>query len=145
MSEVEEFLSIAEEEAIIDAIRVAEKNTSGEIRVHIESSSEIEPLERAKEIFHLLKMDNTKRDNAVLFYVAVKTHRFAIFGDKGIHKVVPPNFWESIIDILQVHFKKGAFAQGLVDGILKAGEQLKLHFPLEIGDRNELNDSISKG
>ncbi|WP_343330875.1 TPM domain-containing protein [Polaribacter staleyi] len=145
MSKVEAFLSPEEEQEIISAIRVAEKNTSGEIRVHIEASTEMEHDKRALEVFHLLKMNNTKDDNAVLIYVAVKDKKFVIYGDKGINKVVPTGFWNTTKDVMQTHFKNGDFKQGLVDGILKAGEELQTHFPWQIDDENELSNEISKG
>ncbi|MEZ4791994.1 MAG: TPM domain-containing protein [Gelidibacter sp.] len=145
MSKIEDFLSADEEKQIIEAIRIAEKNTSGEIRVHIEKTSKIDVYERALEVFHLLKMDNTKLQNGVLIYVAVEDRNFVIFGDEGINNVVDDDFWDSTKNIMQGHFKRGHFKQGLVDGILKAGKQLETFFPWETGDKNELPDDISKG
>ena len=145
MSKVEAFLTKEEEQEIISAIRVAEKNTSGEIRVHIEASTEKNHDERALEVFHLLKMNNTKDENAVLIYVAVNDKKFVVYGDKGINNVVPKDFWNSTKDVMQNHFKKGDFKQGIVDGILKAGEELQEHFPWQIDDENELSNEISKG
>lgn len=145
MSKIEDFLSNKEEEEIIEAIRTAEHNTSGEIRVHIEKASKTDHFDRALEVFHLLKMDNTKEQNGVLIYVAVEDKAFVIYGDKGINDVVPDNFWNSTKDLIQEHFKKGNFKQGLVDGILKAGEVLEQYFPWQKGDVNELSDDISKG
>ena len=113
MSKVEDFLSKEEEQEIIDAIRFAELNTSGEIRVHIEKSSKTDHFNRALEVFHYLKMDNTKEQNGVLFYVAVADKTFVIYGDKGINDVVPKDFWDSTKDIAQSYFKSGNFKQGL--------------------------------
>ena len=145
MSIVEDFLTDKEEQEIIEAIRTAEDNTSGEIRVHIERSTKLDSFDRAMEVFHLLKMDNTKLENGVLIYVAVDDKNFVIYGDRGINDVVPNNFWDSTKDIMVSHFKKGDFKQGLVEGVLKAGEELQKHFPWEHMDRNELPDNISKG
>lgn len=145
MSNVEDFLSDKEEQEIIDAIRKAEQNTSGEIRVHIERTSKADIFDRAVEVFHFLKMDNTKLENGVLIYVAIDDKNFVIFGDKGINEVVPDNFWDSTKDIMVSHFKNGHFKQGLVEGVLKAGEELQKHFPWEHLDKNELPDNISKG
>ena len=83
--------------------------------------------------------------NGVLIYVAVEDKTFVIYGDKGINDVVPDNFWDSTKDIMQSHFKDGNFKQGLIDGILKAGQQLEKHFPWIHGDINELPNDISKG
>ena len=145
MSKVEDFLTAVEEQEIIAAIRDAEKNTSGEIRVHIERNSNLDASERAMELFHYLKMDNTKLQNAVLIYVAVEDRAFAIYGDKGINDVVPKDFWNSTKNKIEGHFKTKNFEQGLIDGILDAGEQLKKHFPYTNLDTNELSNNISKG
>lgn len=145
MSQVEDFLSKEDEQEIINAIKIAEENTSGEIRVHIESTTEKKHFDRALEVFHQLKMTNTKDANGVIIYVAVKDHKFVIYGDEGINNVVPDNFWNSTKDTIQNHFIKGNFKQGLIDGILKAGEELKKHFPWQEDDENELSNEISKG
>jgi len=145
MSKVEDFLSAKDEEEVVEAIRMAEKATSGEIRVHIEKShGELDIFERAIEVFHLLKMDNTKQENGVLFYVAIENRDFVIYGDKGINDVVPNDFWESTKDAIVAQFKAGYYKQGLIDGILKAGEQLNKHFPWSEDNTNELSNTISK-
>lgn len=145
MSEIEEFLSSEEEQKVIEAIRVAENETSGEIRVHIENHSTKHCLDHAKEVFYLLHMDKTQEKNGVLFYVAVHTHQFAIIGDKGIDDKVPDNFWKEVKDIVTKEFSKGNKADGLVMGILAAGRKLKQFFPYKTDDKNELSDEISKG
>ncbi|GEM56179.1 hypothetical protein FB1_24000 [Flavobacterium branchiophilum NBRC 15030 = ATCC 35035] len=107
MSKVEDFLSKEEEQAIVDAICRAEKNTSGEIRVHIESKTTLNPMQRAIEVFNKLEMYQSAAANAVLIYVAVVDKKFAICGDKGINEVVPPDFWESTKNAMAEQFKQG--------------------------------------
>ena len=145
MSKVEDFLSAKEEQEIVEAILRAERNTSGEIRVHIESHTRLNHFDRAKEVFHLLKMDNTKEENGVLLYFAVNDKKFAICGDKGIDRVVPDNFWETTKEAIQGHFENGKFKEGIIAGILKAGNELESHFPWMHGDKNELSNEVSKG
>lgn len=144
MSKVEDFLSVEEEQEIVLAIRQAERNTSGEIRVHIEKTSHTSHYNRTLEVFRMLKMFNTKQQNAVLIYVAVEDHKFVIYGDRGIDAVVPKNFWDATKEIMQKHFKKGNFKQGIVEGVLKTGQELKVHFPWNQGDSNELSNEVSK-
>ena len=145
MSRVEDFLSPADEQEIVQAILNAERKTSGEIRVHIESHSRSDHFERAKEVFHLLKMNNTKDENGVVIYVAVNDRKFAIYGDRGIDKVVPEKFWDTTKDAIEAHFKIGHYKDGIIDGVLMAGQQLETFFPWQHGDTNELSDEISKG
>jgi len=141
----EDFLTQQEEQEIIKAISQAEKNTSGEIRVHIENHTEKPPLERAQEVFHILEMNNTTHRNGVLFYVGVSDHTFAIIGDEGINKVVENDFWDCTKDTVIDLFKEKRFKEGLVAGILKAGERLQKFFPFENDDTNELSNEISRG
>lgn len=145
MSKVEDFLTAQEEQEIVEAIQTAEKNTSGEIRVHIEKTTSIDAFDRALEVFHLLNMNETKLKNGVLIYLAVKDKSFVICGDEGINDLVENDFWDTTKDAMLAHFKKGDFKQGLIDGILKAGNQLKAYFPYQEGDENELSNEISKG
>lgn len=145
MSKVENFLTQEEELAIVEAIRMAEKKTSGEIRVHIEKTTSKVPFDRALEVFHELRMDETQLQNGVLIYLAVADKKFVICGDKGINDLVADDFWDTTKEIMKNHFKNGNFKQGLIDGILIAGEQLKKYFPWQDGDTNELSNEISKG
>lgn len=145
MSRVEDFLTTSEEEEIVAAIRQAERYTSGEIRVHIEGSLQDDIMKHTREIFHLLKMDNTRERNGVLIYIAVNAHRFCIYGDEGINKVVPANFWDSTRDRMQGYFRKNAMKEGIIEGVLSAGEQLQKYFPWSHDSGNELSDELSKG
>lgn len=144
MSRVEAFLTAEEELEIVRAILEAEKDTSGEIRVHIESHTRLDPMERAKQLFHKLKMDNTKQENGVLIYVAVNDRKFAICGDRGIDKVVPTDFWITTKDVIKKEFAKGEFKNGIIEGVRMAGKELMAHFPWEHGDTNELSNEVSK-
>ncbi|WP_310380080.1 TPM domain-containing protein [Flavobacterium sp.] len=145
MSKVEDFLTKEEESAVVEAIRLAEKNTSGEIRVHIEKTTSIDAYDRAMEVFHELKMDETQLKNGVLIYLAVKDKNFVICGDKGINELVPADFWDCTRDAMVAQFKLGNYKQGLINGILNAGEQLQKYFPFEDDDTNEISNEISKG
>src|SRR5690554_4993836 len=128
---------------IINAIKEAELNTSGEIRVHIEKECPEDVLDRAAFIFEKLKMHKTKLRNGVLFYLAVKDRKFAILGDAGINARVPEGFWDEVKELMVAHFKNGELAKGLEEGIKMAGEQLKTYFPWQKDDVNELSDEIS--
>ena len=145
MSKVEDFLTKEEEQAVVNAIGMAEKETSGEIRVHIEKTTSIDAFDRALEVFHLLEMEKTHLKNGVLIYVAIQDKSFVICGDEGINDLVENDFWDTTKEVMVAHFKNGNFIQGLIDGITKAGEQLKRYFPYEEGDTNELSNEISKG
>lgn len=139
------FFSQEQEKVILLAIRGAELDTSGEIRVHIENSCSGDVLDRAANIFDKLQMQKTQLRNGVLIYLAVENRKFAILGDAGINAVVPENFWDDIKLTMLSHFREGKFTEGLVEAISRAGEQLKKHFPFQKDDVNELPDDLSFG
>lgn len=137
------FFSKEQQAQILASVKQAEKETSGEIRVHIESSSKADVLDRAAWLFNKLGMSKTAERNGVLFYLAVEDRKFAIIGDAGINSKVPAGFWDEVSQLLGANFKEGKFTEGLSAGILKAGDQLKKYFPYREDDVNELPDEIS--
>ncbi len=141
-----ENFSEAHRQVIKEAIKEAELNTSGEIRVHLENHCKTENvLDRASQVFAMLKMHQTEQRNGVLVYMAVKDHKFAIIGDAGINAKVEEDFWNITKDKMLEHFKNGDLVEGLKTGILCAGERLSEFFPYQSDDSNELSDDISFG
>jgi uncharacterized membrane protein len=138
-------LTKEQQSQIITSIEEAELQTSGEVKVHIEPYCKTEPMQRALQVFDKLELYHTKQRNGVLFYMAFEDHKFAILGDKGIHEKVGQNFWDSTKELMADYFKKGEIAKGLSEGIKMAGEQLKVHFPYQSDDTNELGNDISFG
>lgn len=140
-----DFLSESQRKQIVDAIKQAELNTSGEIRVHLDKKCSEDVLDRAAYWFEKLQMHKTEQRNGVLFYLAYEDRKFAVLGDAGINQKVPADFWDSIKDQMVAEFKEGRFADGLANGIIASGQQLKTHFPYQSDDVNELSDDISFG
>ena len=139
-------LTPEQQQQLIAAIRQAEHETSGEIRVHLEAKCpEVDPVQRAIEVFRHLGMHQTKQQNGVLFYVAHEDRKFAILGDSGIDANVPAGFWDSTKDLMRQHFAQNDYVTGLSRGIEQAGQQLKQYFPSVDDDQNELSDEISLG
>jgi uncharacterized membrane protein len=137
------FFTSNQKEEIKLAIQQAELNTSGEIRVHIESKCKEDVLDRAAFLFRKLEMHNTEQRNGVLIYLAVNSRKFAIIGDSGINQLTPDDFWDQIKEMMRENFVEGNFTNGLIKGIEQVGESLKEFFPYEKGDINELPDDIS--
>lgn len=140
-----DFFNSEEQKLIIDAIRTAEQNTNGEIRVHIEPTCSGDVYLRAQQVFDELKMFETEARNGVLFYIAYQTHQLSILGDKGIHEKVGQHFWEHEKNLLIEHFKRNAYAEGLCKAIALAGEKLQSYFPKTVGNPDELSNDISFG
>jgi uncharacterized membrane protein len=139
------FFTKEEKELIRSAVKEAELNTSGEIRVHLDNHCREDVMDRAAWWFGRLKMHKTEQRNGVLFYLAVRDHKFAILGDAGINAVTPEDFWDSIKEHMAEQFSQGKFSEGLKEGILMSGKALKEHFPHQEDDVNELSDEISFG
>ncbi len=142
---VKDFFTEEQKEGIKESIMMAELDTSGEIRVHIDDRCKTDSIDRARFWFKKLNMHRTELRNGVLFYLALKDRKFAIIGDEGIDKKVPDDFWDNIKNALLIDFREGNFAEGLCNGVDMAGHQLKKHFPYQKGDINELSDEISFG
>jgi uncharacterized membrane protein len=141
----ENFFSDEQKAQIKWAIQEAEKQTSGEIRLHLEKRCDEDVLDHAAFIFEKLEMHKTKLRNGVLLYVSFEDHKLAILGDAGINAKVPKGFWDEIKNHLVNSFREGNYTGGLCDGIIMAGEQLKAHFPWQANDVNELSNDISYG
>lgn len=140
------FLSKEEEKTIVSAIKEAELNTSGEVRVHLEPRCKAEdPVIRAKEVFAELGMNDTDLKNGVIVYVATKDQKMAIWGDEGIHEKVGQKFWEEEIKLMRKYFQANDYESGLRDAVLQVGKKLKQFFPYQKDDTNELSDDISYG
>ena len=137
------FFTKEQKEDIKFAIKDAELDTSGEIRVHIELNCDGDPIERALYVFKRLKMNQTEYHNGVLIYLAVSSRKFAIIGDEGINSIVPDDFWEEIKTNTLINFRKEEFSKGIITSVKMVGKKLKTHFPHQRNDVNELNDDIS--
>jgi uncharacterized membrane protein len=142
----EDFFSDKEKEQIVAAIRQAEKRTSGEVRVFVESRCRfMNPLNRAAEIFFGLKMDKTDDRNGVLVYIAIKDKQLAVFGDEGIHQRVGEKFWQTEVEKMIELFKGQNYGDGLAGIVTEIGNALHQHFPYTDDDKNELPDNIVFG
>ena len=139
------FLDDTQKQAILDAIVSAEKGSSAEIRVHLDSMCLGNPVTAAVKQFSKLDMQNTADRNGVLIYVAYKSRKCAIVGDEGINNVVPINFWDDCYALMTSHFKSNDFGGGIAAATYKVGEKLKEFFPYKEDDVNELSDEISFG
>lgn len=138
-----EFLAQIDQPRVVEAIRSAENETSGEIRVHVQPRAGGGDLRTvAERTFERLGMTKTEARNGVLLFIAAEENRFVILGDKGIDEKVPAGFWDDIAAKLTIHFKNGEFTEGIVEAVAAAGEHLKVFFPRAAGDVNELSDEI---
>lgn len=141
------FFSADETERILAAIQSAERRTSGEVRIFVESHCRfVDATDRAAEIFFQLKMDETEQRNGTLLYVAVRDHQVAVFGDAGIHEKVGQQYWEKEVAKMLHQFRSQNLADGMVECINDIGEALQAHFPFNRDtDKNELPDEIVFG
>lgn len=142
-----DFFSEDEKQRILESIRRSEKNTSGEIRVYVESRCRfVNPLDRAAEVFWGLKMDQTEERNAVLVYVAMRDHQYAVFGDEGIYRKLGEEFWKERVARMNNRFTQNQVAEAIIEVIADIGAALNHHFPYNNDtDKNELPDEIVFG
>jgi uncharacterized membrane protein len=142
-----DFFTQEEQQQLVDAIQKAELQTSGEVRIFVESKCRyVDALDRAKEIFFNLKMNETAERNGTLIYVAVKDKQAAVLGDEGIHQKVGQKYWEDVVNKMLMQFRNQKLADGICQGIHDLGEALKFYFPYNSStDKNELPDEIVFG
>lgn len=147
MAQKRSFFSAAEEKKILESIRSAESNSSGEIRVFAESRCKTaDPLIRASAVFKELGMQQTQGRNAVLIYVASKDHKYAVYGDEGIYTQFGSSFWNGKVQGFREHFRTLPLAAAICQVILETGQTLKEKFPYQGNDdTNELPDEIAFG
>ena len=139
-----EFIAALDQPRITTAIGAAERETSGEIRVHIQPKATGGDVRYvAERTFERLGMTKTALRNGVLLFIASEENSFVILGDKGIDEKVPGGFWDEIAGMLTIRFRNGEFTEGIVEAITAAGQQLKTYFPRAEDDVNELSDEIN--
>jgi uncharacterized membrane protein len=140
------FFSDEEQQLIVSAIQKAERATSGEVRVYVESRcSYMDALDRAVELFAQMGMQATAERNAVLVYVATRDQQFAVFGDEGIHRKVGPDYWNTEVIKMMRDFNRENYALGIAGCIEDIGQALQQFFPYTDNDKNELSDEIQFG
>ncbi len=142
-----EFFSPEDKAEIVEAIRLAEKETSGEIRIYVEArNAYMDPIDRASEIFFKLKMQETEHRNAVLLYIAMNDHQLALFADEGIYQKAGKAYWDEEVRSMIANFTKDNISKGIAQCVKEIGETLKEKFPYQpTEDRNELPDDIVFG
>lgn len=138
------FLSDLDSNRVVAAIAEAERRTSGEIRVHVTRAKPPDLEARARLRFEKLGMTKTAERNGILFYIAPALRRFQVLGDSGIHEKCGEELWRETAAVLEEHFRRGAFTDGIVAGIRRVGDVLAAHFPRTEGDRNELTDEVTE-
>jgi uncharacterized membrane protein len=144
--ETSAFLKALDNERIVAAIQAAESRSLGEIRVHVTTQADVEVETAARAQFEKLEMTKTALRNGVLIYVAPKSQRFAVIGDKGIHERCGPDFWKTVAAAMETDFRAGKYTDGILDGVVAAGDALARHFPRPEAhrDANELADDVTR-
>lgn len=142
---IEQWLDPHELDRVREAIQKAEKQTSGEIRVHLDITILDDVLEHAAFVFRQLGMDRTKERNGVLIYVSVPGRKVAVVGDEGIHAKLGNTYWHDVLEVILASFRQERYCDGLCGGVRMLGEKLRLHFPHQRDDVNELSDDVSFG
>ncbi len=145
MQAAADFLDMPGRKAVAQAIDRAEGNTGAEIRVHLEDHIEEDVLDHAVFIFEELGMQRTAMRNAVLIYIAVADRSVAVIGDQGVNAVVPPGYWDEVLEHMRSHFRQGHHAEGICEAVHVVGAKLAEHFPRTATDRDELSNEVSIG
>ena len=135
----------ASEDRIVQAIQEAEAGTSAEIKVHVDKWCKTDPLFKAGNIFKHLGLHQTKGRNAVLVYLALKEHKFAIIGDIKANELLTDGYWDSLSQRMSQRISSENVAAAICDVVASLGKDLAKVFPPSQTDKNELSDDISYG
>ena len=139
------FLSRLDHKRITQAIKKAEGQTSGQIRVFVQRGDfEDEALPRAERKFLQLGMHNTRDRNAVLIFVAPRARKHAVVGDVGVHEKCGHEFWRKLVDAMRALFQKQEFDRAIIHAINEVGKLLTVHFPRTADTINELPDEVAQ-
>jgi len=142
----EDYFTLIEKKTIVSAIEQAEMQTSGEIRVFVESKCNyVKAIDRAKELFDHLDMHKTEDRNAVIVYVALKDRQLAIYADEGIYEIAGSSFWENQVITMLKHFNSQDYVEGIASVVSQIGKALQTNFPYQKNDINELPNDIVFG
>lgn len=146
-TEPRRFFDEAEQARLRAAIADAERASSAELRVFLESRlpDGEEPFQRARAVFAGLGMHATAERNGVLVYLATETRRFALVGDEELHRRVGDGWWRELAGELGREFVAGRFAEGLEACLRALGARLAEHFPRRADDVDELPDETAFG
>ena len=143
----ESFFFTIDEARIVEAIRLAESRSRGEIRIHAADRAVVDVLQEATQAFEGLGMTATAERNGILIFVAPKSHKFAVLGDSGITSRVGTHPLDEMAASMSEAFRDGRFTDGLVGAVERAGQILADLFPRDEGaaDKDELSNIISRG
>jgi uncharacterized membrane protein len=130
---------------IESAVKSAETDHSGEIRIALEGDMDFmalvrgqTPRERAIEVFSELRVWDTARNNGVLVYVLLADRDVEIVADRGFTPRVEQAEWERVCRTIESEFRAGRWEDGLMKGIDAVSGIVAASFPYEVGDRAEL-------
>jgi uncharacterized membrane protein len=127
---------------IADAIRIAEKRTAAEFKVHVEPSNP-NPQARARALVDKLKVSRTAARNGVLVYAAIRDRRCVVVADVGLRAQAESAAWKGIVERASVEFRNGRFGHGLAQAVLALSEELRGSQPRRADDVNEVDDGIT--
>jgi uncharacterized membrane protein len=144
---IEQVLSTEDREMISKAIHVAERQTSGEIKVVVREHRHLHErrlsLEKlALKEFHRLRLSKTKDQTGILFFLLLDERKFHIVADEGIHRKVSDGTWEQVAHSMSSDFRGGKFREGIVRGVEHVGRILSEAFPRRADDKNEISDRV---
>jgi len=97
---------------------------------------------RAVEQFLAQNLHTTEGRTGVLIFVSVAERFAEILADSAIHKAVPPETWQGIVDRMTAEIEDGRTADAFVHAIDSVGDLLARHFPPGSGPDNILTNHL---
>lgn len=139
-----DFVAALDDTRIAEAITVAEKTTSGEIRVAVTEHEVENVVAEAEKQFVQMGMTKTEQRNGVLIFFAPKSQKFAVIGDQGVHERCGAQFWQHVTAAMTPLLKASQYTDAIVAAVAEIGRVLAREFPWTHGDKNELPNKVER-
>jgi putative membrane protein len=98
---------------------------------------------RAEAAFLEEEVFKTRDRSGILIFVALFERRAIVLGDEGIHRVVAPQEWQSVVDRLIAGIRVGRAAEALVEAVEACGRLLEERgMKIRPDDTDELSNEL---
>jgi putative membrane protein len=98
--------------------------------------------EAAERQFCARGVANTAGRTGVLIYVALAERHAAVLTDSAVHARFGDDAWRELIAGLIGEIRSGRLAEGLIGAVTTLSARLAADFPVQPGDRDELDNKV---
>ena len=128
------------------AVAAGEQHHSAELRLAIEGSlsfsevmlADLQPRERAIELFAQLQVWDTEANNGVLIYLLLADKDVEVLADRGAARALPERVWQHAVELIRQGFTSGRNEDGVISAVQYLNDELAAVFPPGAENPDEL-------